>query len=70
VLTVFGSAIRGDAAARDLDVGALFEPGSEVDYPAIPGDLLVLTGANVEPGELLTLTKRFPISFDPAVLLS
>lgn len=48
VLTVFGSAARGEQAARDLDVGVLFEPGTRVDYPSIIGDLQELTGADVD----------------------
>lgn len=48
VLTVFGSAARGEPTARDLDVGVLFEPGTEVDYLAIIGDLMDLTAANVD----------------------
>lgn len=48
VLTVFGSAARAEPTARDLDVGVLFEPDTDVDYPAVIGDLIELTGADVD----------------------
>lgn len=52
VLTVFGSAARAEPAARDLDVGVLFEPGTKVNYPAIIGDLVELTAADVDLAHL------------------
>jgi predicted nucleotidyltransferase len=48
VLTVFGSTARGEPNPRDLDVGVLFEPGTNPDYLAIIADLMELTGANVD----------------------
>ncbi|MGQ0574260.1 MAG: nucleotidyltransferase family protein [Pseudonocardia sp.] len=48
ILTVFGSAARGEPGARDLDVGVLFKPGTTVDYPAIIDDLVTMTGADVD----------------------
>lgn len=48
ILTVFGSAVRADAAPRDLDVGIMFESGVEVDYLAMIGDLIQLANADVD----------------------
>ena len=43
VLTVFGSAARGEPNARDLDIGVMFEPDADPDYLAIINDLIDLT---------------------------
>lgn len=48
VLTVFGSASRGAASARDLDVGVLLEPGAVIDYLSLIRDLDTLTEADVD----------------------
>jgi len=48
ILTVFGSAARGEPDARDLDIGVMFEPDANPDYMAIIGDLMELTDANVD----------------------
>ena len=48
ILTVFGSAARGEPDARDLDIGVMFEPDANPDYIAIIGDLMELTDANVD----------------------
>lgn len=48
ILTVFGSAARGEPAARDLDIGVMFEPDAEADYWSIIGDLMDLTGTDVD----------------------
>ena len=48
VLTVFGSAARGEPTARDLDIGVLFEPGAQADVLAVIYDLGVLV-----PGDLI-----------------
>jgi predicted nucleotidyltransferase len=48
ILTVFGSAARGEPDARDLDIGVMFEPDANPDYLAIIGDLMELTDANVD----------------------
>jgi predicted nucleotidyltransferase len=45
VLTVFGSAARGEPTARDLDVAVLFEPGTDPDVLMVIHDLGVLTGS-------------------------
>ncbi len=46
VLTVFGSAARGEPAARDLDVGVLVEVGHPFDLLAVVNDLIELTGTD------------------------
>jgi len=46
VLTVFGSACRGDDRARDLDVGVLTERGVSFDAVVAIGDLVELTGTD------------------------
>ena len=43
VLTVFGSAARGEPSARDLDVGVLSDPDSAFDVLGVVNDLLDLT---------------------------
>jgi predicted nucleotidyltransferase len=48
ILTVFGSAARGDPNAQDLDIGVMFEPDADPDYYAIIGDLMKITDANVD----------------------
>jgi predicted nucleotidyltransferase len=49
VLTVFGSAGRGEPAARDLDVAVISEPGALFDLVALINDLVDLTGARSAP---------------------
>ncbi len=46
VLTVFGSAGRGEERARDLDVGILTERGAAFDVVAAIEDLVELTGTD------------------------
>ena len=46
VLTVFGSAARGEERARDLDVGILTERGISFDAVAAVADLVELTGTD------------------------
>lgn len=48
VLTVFGSAARGETAARDLDVAVLHRRGYRVDYLALIGDLQRATGTDID----------------------
>jgi predicted nucleotidyltransferase len=48
VLTVFGSAARGDPGARDLDIGVLLEPGATVDYLGLIRDLDRITEADID----------------------
>lgn len=46
VLTVFGSAGRGEEIARDLDVGILVERNAEFDVITAITDLVELTGTD------------------------
>lgn len=46
VLTVFGSAGRGEAGARDLDIGALVEWNAAFDQIAAINDLMELAGTD------------------------
>lgn len=46
VLTVFGSAGRGEQRARDLDVGILVERGADFDVIAAITDLMDLAGTD------------------------
>jgi predicted nucleotidyltransferase len=48
VLTVFGSAAQEDPAARDLDIGALLEPGATIELLPLIDDLERLTEADVD----------------------
>jgi predicted nucleotidyltransferase len=43
ILTVFGSAARGEPNPRDLDIGVMFEPDADPDYLAVVNDLIDLT---------------------------
>lgn len=44
VLTAFGSAARGEASPRDLDIGVLSEFGEDFDILAVVSDFVRLTG--------------------------
>ena len=44
VLTVFGSTARGEARARDLDIGVLIEPGVAFDLFMLVAELMELAG--------------------------
>jgi len=46
ILTVFGSAARGEPNARDLDVGVMTEPNTAFDVVAATSDLIDLTRSN------------------------
>jgi predicted nucleotidyltransferase len=48
VLTVFGSAARGEPAARDLDIGVLLERDTAIDYLRLIDDLQRITEANID----------------------
>lgn len=48
VLTVFGSAARGEPGARDLDIGVLLEGGARIDYLGLIDDLQQITQANID----------------------
>jgi predicted nucleotidyltransferase len=43
ILTVFGSASRGEPSARDLDISIMSEPGTDFDILAVVNDLIDLT---------------------------
>lgn len=66
VLTVFGSAARGEHAARDLDVGVLSEPDMPFDLPALVNDLVELTG--VEQVDLVHLNRAGPVLRERALV--
>lgn len=59
VLTVFGSAGRGERDARDLDVGVLAEAGQPFDAAALVTDLVELTG--VDRVDLAHLNRAGPV---------
>ncbi|HZL06177.1 MAG TPA: nucleotidyltransferase domain-containing protein [Coriobacteriia bacterium] len=44
LMTAFGSAARGDAAARDLDIAVSYEPGGGEDHYKVASDLMRLLG--------------------------
>lgn len=46
ILTVFGSAARGEPNARDLDVGVMTEPGMTFDSLAAVNDLIEMAGSD------------------------
>ncbi len=48
VLTAFGSAVRDDPDARDLDIAVILEPGRTADYPRLIADLVDVTDADVD----------------------
>lgn len=50
ILTVFGSAGRGEADPRDLDVAVSFEPGASAHLLALAGDLHEICGREVDLG--------------------
>jgi predicted nucleotidyltransferase len=66
VLTVFGSAARGDERARDLDVGVLTERDAAFDAVAAVGDLVELTG--VDAIDLAHLNRGGPVLRERALV--
>jgi predicted nucleotidyltransferase len=66
VLTVFGSAARGEPAARDLDVAVLSEPGAPFDPVALVADLVDLTG--VQEVDLAHLNRAGPVLRERALV--
>lgn len=66
VLTVFGSAARGESMARDLDVGVLTEPGAPFDPVALIADLVELTG--VQQIDLAHLNRAGPVLRERALV--
>ena len=65
VLTVFGSAGRGETGARDLDVGVLFERGRRPDVLAVAAQLVELTGCEVD---LAHLNRAGPVLRERALV--
>lgn len=65
VMTVFGSAARGAAAARDLDIGVIVARGVHTDYPRLIGDLVDLTATNLD---LVVLNHGSPLLRERALV--
>lgn len=68
VLTVFGSAGRGEECARDLDIGVLTEVGVPFDLLAAGSDLSELSG--VEAVDVVHLNKAGPVLRERALVNS
>jgi predicted nucleotidyltransferase len=68
VLTVFGSAARGEPAARDLDIAVVSEPGATLDPVALTVELIDLTG--VEAVDLAHLNRGGPLIRERALVAS
>lgn len=66
VLTVFGSAARGEPGARDLDVGVLSEPDLAFDPVAWVTELVELTG--VRDIDLAHLNRAGPVLRERALV--
>ena len=66
VLTVFGSAGRGEECARDLDVGILTEPDAEFDLIAAIVELVELTGTDAV--DLAHLNRGGPVIRERALV--
>jgi predicted nucleotidyltransferase len=66
VLTVFGSAARGEEQARDLDVGVLTEREVAFDAVEAVGDLVELTG--VDAIDLAHLNRGGPVLRERALV--
>jgi predicted nucleotidyltransferase len=64
-LTVFGSAGRGEAIARDLDVGVLFEFDAEPDLLGLIAELGDLTGAD---NDVVHLNRGGPVIRERALV--
>lgn len=66
VLTIFGSAGRGEHDARDLDVGVLDENGRTFDAVALTTALVELTG--VDRVDLAHLNRAGPVLRERALV--
>ena len=66
VLTVFGSAARGEPHARDLDVGVLTEPDTAFDVVAASHDLIALIGC--DGVDLVHLNRGGPLIRERALV--
>lgn len=59
LLVLFGSAARGDRAARDVDVAVRFEAGADHDVLSLISDLHDISGT--EAIDLMTLNEAGPL---------
>ena len=66
ILTVFGSAARGEERARDLDVGVMFEPGTAPDHLAMIAELARMTGTELI--DLVHLNRGGPLLRERALV--
>ena len=66
ILTVFGSAARGEPNARDLDIGVMFEPDADPDYLAIVTDLVDLT--RIDAVDFVHLNRGGPVIRERALV--
>lgn len=66
VLTVFGSAGRGEECARDLDVGVLVERDHDFDIIAAINDLIELAGTDAV--DLAHLNRGGPVIRERALV--
>lgn len=66
VLSVFGSAARGEVAARDLDIGVFTESGGPLDLVELVTDLVTLTG--VDAVDLAHLNRAGPVLRERALV--
>jgi len=66
ILTVFGSAARGELAARDLDVGVMTEPDTPFDAVAAINDLIGLT--RTDDVDLAHLNRGGPLIRERALV--
>jgi len=66
VLTVYGSAAREEAAARDLDIGVITEQEANLDVVALTADLIDLTGT--DSVDLAHLNRAGPVLKERALV--
>ncbi len=65
ILTVYGSAARGEGAARDLDIGVITD-GADFDVVALTADLIDLTGT--DSVDLAHLNRAGPVLKERALV--
>lgn len=65
VLTVFGSAARGEPDPHDLDVAVLHRPGHRVDYLPLIDDLQRAAGTDID---LVVLDGADPVPRERALV--
>jgi predicted nucleotidyltransferase len=66
VLTVFGSAARGEPRARDLDIAVITGPGLRFDAVGLVAELVELTG--VDAVDLAHLNRGGPVIRERALV--